>query len=214
MLKIGLTGGIATGKSYVRRHLETRGVPTIDADTVAREVVAPGTPGHDAVVDRFGLAVVGPSGAIDRPALGTIVFADAAARRDLEAIVHPAVHAAILSWLDARARDAGAWLAVADIPLLFETGRRYPFDAIVVAACPPEVQLARVVARDQLTEDAARQRLAAQWPIDEKVRLADYVVWTDGGYEATDRQVDEVIAALEQRAGHLHRGRSPGASTG
>jgi dephospho-CoA kinase len=199
MLRVGLTGGIATGKSYVRQRVEARGLPTIDADTVARGVVAPGTAGYDAVVARFGRAVVDARGELDRAALGAIVFTDAGARRDLEAIVHPAVYATIVSWLDARARDAGSWLAVADIPLLFETGRRYPFDLVVVAACAPDVQLARVMARDRLTKAAARQRIEAQWPIDEKVRLADYVIRTDGSFEETDRQVDELIEALRAR---------------
>ncbi|MCL4847624.1 MAG: dephospho-CoA kinase [Acidobacteria bacterium] len=198
MLSVGLTGGIATGKSYVRRHVEARGFPTIDADTVAREVVAPGTAGCAAVVARFGQPVVDAQGGLDRAALGAIVFADAGARRDLEAIVHPAVHATIVSWLE-RTRDEGSWLAVADIPLLFETGRRYPFDLIVVAACAPEVQLARVMARDGLTEAAARQRIEAQWPIDEKVRLADYVIRTDRSFEDTDRQVDDLIETLRAR---------------
>lgn len=199
MLSVGLTGGIATGKSYVRQQVEARGFPTIDADTVARAVVAPGTAGYGAVVARFGPPVVDARGGLDRAALGAIVFADAAARRDLEAIVHPAVYATIVSWLDARARDEGSWLAVADIPLLFETGRRYPFDLIVVAACAPDVQLARVMARDGLTEAAARQRIEAQWPIDEKVRLADYVIRTDRSFEDTDRQVDELIETLRAR---------------
>ncbi len=200
MLKVGLTGGIATGKTYVRRRLASRGVPTLDADLLAREVVAPGTPGFEAVVGRFGPGVVAASGALDRARLGAIVFADDAARRDLEAIVHPAVYEAVVAWLDAEARRNRSALAVADIPLLFETGRRYPFDAIVVVACPPALQVARLRARDGLDEAAARQRLAAQWPIDDKVRLADYVVRTDGRFEDTDRQVDALLDTLTARA--------------
>lgn len=200
MLRVGLTGGIATGKSYVRAHLESIGVPTIDADILARRVVEPGSEGLALVAARFGPAVLTPAGELDRPALAALVFADAGARRDLEAIVHPRVYAAISAWFEQLEAD-GASLGVADIPLLFETGREGDFDVVVVAACPAALQVERVRSRDGLTEEAARRRVAAQWPIDEKVRLADYVVRTDGTFAATDRQVAEVHAALEQRAG-------------
>jgi dephospho-CoA kinase len=199
MLRVGLTGGIATGKSYVRARFEALGLPTVDADLLARQVVERGTHGLAALVARFGPEVLGPDGSLDRSRLGARVFADAAARRDLEVIIHPRVFTAISEWFDARAGE-GLALGVADIPLLFETGRAGDFDVVVVAACPPEVQVTRVQARDGLSETAARQRLAAQWPIDEKVRLADYVVRTDRSFADTDRQAEEVCRALRAHA--------------
>jgi dephospho-CoA kinase len=201
MLKVALTGGIATGKSYVRGRLAALGAPTLDADRLAREAVAPGSPGFHAVVARFGSDVVAPDGTLDRARLAAIVFADEAARHDLEAIVHPVVYANIEAWLAALAAQAPAPpLAVVDIPLLFETGRAGAFDAVVVVACAPALQVARVIARDGATEAEARRRLAAQWPIEEKVRRADLVIRTDGSFEDTDRQVQEVYAALLRRA--------------
>lgn len=199
MLRVALTGGIGTGKSYVRARFALRGLPTIDADAVARDVVAPGTPGLARVVDRFGAGVLRPDGSLDRPALAAIVFADVRAREALEAIVHPAVRRVVDEWLAAE-RACGTGIAVADIPLLFETGRDADFDVVVVAACAPEEQVRRVMRRDGASEAAARARLAAQWPIEEKSRRADYVIRTDGAFAETDRLVDEVIAALRDRA--------------
>jgi dephospho-CoA kinase len=198
MLRAALTGGIATGKSYVVQRLRQAGVPVVDADVLAREVVAPGTPGLRAVAERFGPAVLDAAGALNRPALAAIVFADPEARRELEAIVHPAVRSGIDEFL-AGLPPATAF-AVADIPLLFETGRAGDFDAIVVAACPPAMQIERVMARDGATREQAEQRLTAQWPIDDKVRRADYVIDTSTSFDATDAAVDEVIAALRARA--------------
>ena len=197
---MALTGGIATGKSHVRAAFENLGVPTIDADLLARAAIAPATPGFDAVVRRFGSTVVTPGGAIDRSRLAAIVFADPTARQDLEAIVHPIVRNQIDTWfagLD-RARHA---FAVADIPLLFETGREQVFDAVIVAAADPAVQIQRVIARDGMNEAAARQRLSAQLSIDSKIERADYVIRTDGTTEDTDRQVAATFEALQERFG-------------
>lgn len=198
MVRVALTGGIATGKSAVLRRLQARGVPVIDADVLAREVVAPGTEGFTAVVDRFGAAVLGADGALDRRALGAIVFADAGARADLEAIIHPAVYRAIAGWF--ASLPAGTAVAVADIPLLFETGHAGDFDRIVVGACPPDEQVRRVMARDGVSRAEAEARLAAQWPIGQKVALADHVIWTTGTYDETDQKVDEVLTLLRQGA--------------
>jgi dephospho-CoA kinase len=193
--RIGLTGGIATGKSYVRSGFEALGVPTIDADTLAREAVAPGSEGLAAVVKRFGPGVLDPSGALDRRRLAAIVFDDPDARRALEAIVHPFVRAQAAAWF--RALDPARHpFAIADIPLLFETGGNRDYHAVIVTACDPEEQVRRVVARDHITEAEARQRIAAQLPIDEKVRRADYVIRTDGTHEETDRQVREIFGQL------------------
>jgi len=198
MLRVALTGGIATGKSYVARRMRAAGVPIVDADVLAREVVAPGTPGLEAIVARFGAGVLGADGTLDRARLADIVFRDPAARRDLEAIVHPAVRAAIDRFFEALLPSTP--FGVADIPLLFETERAGEFDAVVVAACAPDLQIARVIARDGASREQALQRLAAQLPIAEKVRRADYVIDTSGPFGATDAAVDELLAALRDRA--------------
>ena len=193
--RIGLTGGIATGKSYVRSKFEDLGVPTIDADILARQAVAPGSEGLTAVVARFGAGVLDAAGALDRRRLAQIVFGDAAARRDLEAIIHPFVRAQADAWF--RQLDPAQHpIAIADIPLLYETGGDTLYEAVVVTACEPEEQIRRIVERDHVTEAEARQRLAAQMPIEEKVRRADYVIRTDGSHADTDRQVREVHRKL------------------
>jgi dephospho-CoA kinase len=194
MVRLALTGGIATGKSGVLRLLQARAIPTIDSDVLAREVVAPGTEGLRAVVDRFGKGVLDRDGALNRRALAATVFADAEARADLEAIVHPAVYSAIRRWLKSLPPETP--VAVADIPLLYETGHQGDFDRVLVVACPPDEQLRRVMARDGASEADARARLAAQWPIADKVARADDVIWTTGTHEATARQVDELIGKL------------------
>jgi dephospho-CoA kinase len=194
-LRIALTGGIATGKSHVRAVLERLGVPTIDADTLAREAVAPGSPGLAAVVARFGREFLDSSGALDRRALGDVVFRDAGARRDLEAIVHPHVRRAMDAWFESRDPSSHP-LAVADIPLLYETGREGEFDKVIVTACRPESQIHRLMARDSLTEAEARHRVRAQLPLEDKVRRADFVIRTDGTYDETEADVQRVVAVL------------------
>ncbi len=198
MVRVALTGGIATGKSHVSRALAARGIPTIDADVLAREALAPGSTGARAVVERFGDAVRAPGGAIDRKALGRIIFGDAQARRDLEAIVHPCVYERIDDWF--RTVESPAGFAVAEIPLLFETAREHDFDRVVVVACAPERQIERAMARDGLAEADVRARLAAQWPIREKVAKADHVIHTDGTFAETDEQIERVIEALRREA--------------
>lgn len=193
MRKVALTGGIATGKSWVRRRFAHHGVPTIDADTLAHAAVAPGTPGAARILKRFGAAVLAPDGSIDRKALGRIVFGHEQARRDLEAIVHPAVYEAIEAWFAALPPVV---YAVADIPLLYETGREGDFDTVVVTACEPDEQVRRLTARDGLSVDSAQQRIQAQLPLAEKVRRADHVIRTDGTHAETDAQVDALVAAL------------------
>ena len=194
MLRAALTGGIATGKSFCLARFAAHGVPTIDADRLAREAVAPGTPGLQAIVSRFGNDLILPDGTLDRIRLGSVVFADDSARADLEAIIHPEVYRRIREWL--ANQPHGTRVAIADIPLLFETGHEHDFDVVIVAACDPDEQLRRLMARDRLTIDAARARLAAQWPIDEKERRADYVIRTDGAHAETERQVETVLRSL------------------
>ena len=195
MKRVGLTGGIATGKSHVRAVFEALGVPTIDADVLAHEAVAPGSAGFEAVKARFGPDVVDSRGVLDRRKLGSLVFADGQARKDLEAIIHPGVVTAIERWfssLDAQAHP----FAIADVPLLYEAGRERDYDVVIVTACELPTQIRRVMARDGITEAEARQRIAAQLPIDEKVRRADHVIRTDGLLASTNAQVHEVYRRL------------------
>lgn len=198
MLQVALTGGIATGKSYCLGRFAALGIPTIDADRLAREAVAPGSPGLAAVAQRFGAHIVREDGTLDRAALARIVFSDRTARADLEAIVHPDVYRRIREWF--AQLPHGTTVAMADIPLLFETGHEHDFDAVVVAACTPEEQLRRLVARDGLSETDARARLEAQSPIDEKVRRAQFVIRTDSGFPQTDEEIERIYRKLARQA--------------
>jgi len=193
-LRIALTGGIATGKSHCAARFTALGVPLIDADQLARDVVQPGSPALAAIGALFGPHVIDVSGALDRQAIARVVFADAEARRDLEAIIHPHVYAAIERWFDGLSAPFG----IADIPLLFETNRAADFDAVVVAACPSEQQLNRLRQRG-LSDTDARHRLASQLPIEDKVSRADFVIDTSGSIEQTDEQVVEVWERLRAR---------------
>ena len=199
MFRVALTGGIATGKSHVRGRFEALGIDTIDADRLVHEALGPGTQATISIAHRFGSAVIAVDGSVDRRRLGEQVFADDEARRDLEKLLHPAVYAAIAEWFDALAR-AGKALGIADIPLLYETGHEGDVDAVIVAACGPEEQVRRVMARDGLSLEDARQRVAAQMAIEDKVKRADFVIWTTGTLEETDRQVEELAKTLKKRA--------------
>ena len=199
LLRAALTGGIATGKSYVRARVAGHGIPTLDADTLAREAVSPGSTGLTEVVARFGAGVLAADGSLDRQALAAVVFADPQARADLEAIIHPRVREATGTWLD-RLAIAGESLAIVDIPLLFETGREHDFDRVIVTSCPRSQQVVRVVERDGLTAAQAEARIDAQLPTDEKVRRADFVIDTGGTFGDTNRQVDRVVEKLLELA--------------
>lgn len=194
-MRVALTGGIATGKSHVRARFERLGIPTVDADILARDAVAPGTVGLAAVVRRFGTDVCDADGTLNRSRVGAIVFHDPDARRDLEKIVHPYVREMTEQWF-ASLDPERVPFAVADIPLLFESQREGYFDTVIVTACEPEAQLRRLMARDGLGEAEARQRIAAQWPLEKKIAGADYVIRTDGTFDETDRQVDAVVSRL------------------
>jgi len=198
MLRAALTGGIATGKSFCLSRFAALGAATIDADLLARDVVAPGSDGLDQVVRRFGSGMLLADGRLDRPALGRLVFGDRAARADLEAIVHPLVYRRIADWF--ADLPSGTRVALADIPLLFETGHEHDFERVVVCACDAAEQLRRLVTRDQLSGAEARARLAAQWPIAEKVRRADYVIRTDGTFAETEAHVRQVYEVLGSEA--------------
>ncbi|MGQ0734558.1 MAG: dephospho-CoA kinase [Acidobacteriota bacterium] len=194
MRRLALTGGIATGKSYVAHRLTAEGVPVVDADALARAAVAPGSPALAAIVDRFGEEMLSADGSLDRGRLARLVFTDATARADLESLIHPEVRRGIDHFF--RGLPAATPFAVADIPLLFETGRATDFDAIIVAACSPETQLARLMARDKLSIAEATSRIAAQLPIEQKRQRADHVIDTEGSWAETDARVEELLRRL------------------
>jgi dephospho-CoA kinase len=195
LLKVALTGGIATGKSYVLDQFRKHGVPCLDADELAHGVTSAGTDATAAIAARFGDHILAPDGSVNRAKLGPIVFADPAARRAVEAIVHPAVYRALAAAIGTLEAADDAPLVIADIPLLFETGADKQFDRVIVTSCPPAMQIARLMERG-LSETAARQRVAAQWPVDEKASRADFLITTDKRFADTNRQVEEVLEAL------------------
>lgn len=195
--RIALTGGIATGKSYVSSKIKEAGVPIVDADVLSREVVAPGTLGLAAVRKRFGPDSVRRDGTMDRVRIAQVVFKDKRARLDLEAIIHPAVQRAIDDFFAQLPKRTP--FAVADIPLLFETKREGQFQSVVVVACPRELQLTRLMERSKLSKEDAERRLAAQLPIDQKVKKANHVIRTDGTFEETDAQIADLIKKLSEK---------------
>ncbi|WP_086562285.1 dephospho-CoA kinase [Streptomyces africanus] len=197
MLKVGLTGGIGAGKSEVSRLLVERGAVLIDADRIAREVVAPGTPGLAAVVEAFGEEVLTADGSLDRPRLGSIVFADAAKLATLNAIVHPLVGARSRELEEAAADDA---VVVHDVPLLTENGLAPLYDVVIVVEASPETQLDRLVRLRGMTEEDARARMAAQATREQRREIADIVVDNDVPLEDLERRVKDVWAELTRRS--------------
>ena len=195
MLKVALTGGIATGKSHVLEELRRRGIPCLDADVLAHGATAAGTESTQAIAERFGADVLAADGAVDRQKLAAVIFADDQARRDLEAIVHPAVYRAIGAGLRAF-ESLGDALAVVDVPLLYETGHEGDFDHVIATTCAADVQMRRLLSRG-LSKQEARARLAAQWASAEKAARADFVIETGGTFEETRRQLDEILRRLE-----------------
>lgn len=203
MLLVGLTGGIGSGKSTVAAALAARGASVVDADQVARQVVEPGGPAYAPLVGRFGPAVLGPDGRIDRGALASLVFGDRAALADLNAITHPAIGAVMADRVAALSSEAE--VVVLDIPLLNEESRRrYRFDAVVVVDTPEEVAVSRLVEHRGFTESDARARIAAQISREERRALADFVVDNSGDRAALAGQVDrlwDALGELGRRAG-------------
>jgi dephospho-CoA kinase len=190
MRLIGVTGGIATGKSTVDRMLEAHGAAVIDADQLAREVVRRGEPALQEVATRFGPDVIQPDGTLDRERLGKIVFADPEARRDLDQITHPRI-AELTRDRIAAALASPAPLVAVDIPLLFENARESMFEGVLLVYAPREVQVRRLRERNGLDEAAALQRLGAQLPIDEKRDRATWIIDNTHGLDATGRAVDD-----------------------
>ena len=198
MLRVGLTGSIGVGKSFVTSVLAELGCRVLDADTTAREVVAAGTPGLRAVVEAFGADTLRPDGTLDRAHLGAIVFADEAKRLLLNSILHPFIIAAqdeqLRQW---EGRDAGA-IAVVDAALMIESGGYKRFDKLIVVHCDPEIQLERLMARNAISREDAARRIAAQMPQDEKKRYADFLIDTSYGFEDARRRTKEVYGQLRE----------------
>lgn len=197
MLKVGLTGGIGAGKSEVSRLLVGYGAVLIDADRIAREVVAPGTPGLAAVVEAFGEDVLGADGALDRPKLGSIVFADPEKLAVLNEIVHPLVGRRSRE-LEAAAADDS--VVIHDVPLLAENALAALYDLVIVVDASPETQLDRLVRLRGMTEDDARARMAAQATREKRLAIADIVIDNDVPLETLERRVRDVWAELARRA--------------
>ncbi len=194
----GLTGGIASGKSTVAARLRAHGVPVIDADEVAREVVTPGSEGLAAVVEAFDRGVVAADGTLDRKGLAAIVFGDDARRRQLNAILHPRISRRTIE-RSAELAARGETLACYEAALIIENGAAEVFRPLVVVVCPEAEQLARLMARDGATHDEAMARIRAQMPLPEKVRAADHVIDTSGTIEATRQRTDDVLGAIMQK---------------
>jgi dephospho-CoA kinase len=193
VLRVGLTGGIGSGKSEVSRRLAERGAVVIDADLLAREVVEPGTDGLTEVVEEFGRHLLGADGRLDRPALGRLVFGDPDARRRLEAIIHPRVRARAAEIEAAAAPDA---IVVHDIPLLVETGQADRFDVVLVVDVPPGVQLERLVTQRNLSDAEARERIASQATREQRLAVADVVIDNSGSLADLDAAVAEAWSRL------------------
>ena len=198
MLLVGLTGGIGSGKSTAARMLRERGAVVFDADVLAREAVAPGTEGHRAVVERFGADVLAPGGELDREALASVVFADPAARRDLEAIVHPEVRRLFAEGSEVY-RDTDR-VVVLSAPLLVETGMHSAFDVLVVVAVPVSVQVERLMRDRGMSEASVRARIDAQAPLEDKAAVADILLDNEGSPEELARQIDRIWDGLAARA--------------
>ncbi|MGH3388135.1 MAG: dephospho-CoA kinase [Actinomadura sp.] len=197
MLRVGLTGGIGSGKSEVSRRLAERGAVLIDADVLAREVVEPGTPGLAAIVREFGAGMLLPDGTLDRPKLGSIVFADEERRRALNAITHPLVGRRSQELLEAAPPDA---IVVYDVPLLAENDLAGFYDVVVVVDVAVETQLARLAGPRGMTEADARARVAAQATREQRRAIATHVIDNSGSLEELDARVDRLWADLTSRA--------------
>lgn len=195
-LLVGLTGGVATGKSTVSAMFRALGCVIIDADLLAREVVEPGQPAYREIVEAFGPGVLQPDGGLDRKALGAVVFADSARRRRLEAITHPRIRERFAARLAELAGQGFDGIVIFDAPVMIESGNYRTMDRLVVVTSDEASQVARQQARDVLGEAGARRRIESQMPVAEKARLADYVVDNSGDLAATEAQVREVHRAL------------------
>lgn len=191
---LGLTGGIACGKSYVARLLRQRGIPVLDADAISRSLTAPGGEALPAVRAAFGDQVF-DGDALNRRALGEIVFADAAARKQLEDILHPL----IIARMQQETLSAGTALVAWDVPLLYETGMNAQCDEVWCVSIPSGMQVRRVMRRDHLSRQQALRRMASQMPLEEKRRRADHVIDTSGNFRSTNRRVRGLLRSMQRR---------------
>jgi len=199
MFSVGLTGGIACGKSNALRCFRSLGAHTIDADVIAREVVEPGKPAYDKILDEFGPSIIGLEGQINRKELGGIVFSDPVALQKLNEIVHPFVlqeEKRRIATLEAEEPGSKSQIVIVDASLMIETGTYRKYQAIVVVYCPPSVQLRRLMLRDGISESQARQRIESQMPTLEKIQYGDYVIETSGKLSDTYTQVKQVYSEL------------------
>ena len=196
MLKVGLTGSIAIGKSFVCDCFRELGCHVLDADKTAREVVEPGTAGLLQIVREFGNYILQSTGELDRKKLGGIVFADEEKRKLLNSIVHPLVIEAQDRWIKTCEKADPYGIAIIDAALMIESGGYKRFDKIIVVWCKPAIQLGRLMLRDNLSERDAKARIDAQMPQEEKKRVADHLIDTSGGFEDTRNQVNEVLRQL------------------
>ena len=197
MLKVGLTGSIAVGKSYVCGIFRELGAFVLDADDTAREVVAPDTRGWQLIIQSFGSNILLPNNEIDRAKLGAVVFADEKKRQLLNSIVHPLVIENQDAWLREKEAESPDGLAIIDAALMIESGSYRRFEKIIVVWCDAETQLRRLMSRNNLSEHEALQRINAQMPQEEKKRFADYTINTTDGFESARRQTIEVFERLK-----------------
>jgi dephospho-CoA kinase len=197
MLKVGLTGSIAVGKSYVCEIFRELGAVVLDADLTAREVVEPNTTGWHLIVENFGESVLQSNKQIDRAKLGAIVFADEAKRQLLNSIVHPLVYEAQNQWLVMQETQYPHIIAIIDAALMIESGGYQRFDKLIVVWCQPEIQLERLMLRNNLSETEALKRINAQMPQDEKKRFADYLIDTSEGFASAKTQTIEIYEQLK-----------------
>lgn len=188
---IGLTGGIASGKSTVARMLADRGARLVDADEVAREIVRPGEPALEAVASLFGQAVLCPDGTLNRQELGRIVFRDKEQLAKLEAITHPAIRARMQERIHNYAKEDARGLIVADVPLLYETKQEHLYEGVLVVYVPKELQTERLMDRNGMSREEAERRIALQMDMEEKRRRADWLIDNSGSVEETERQVQQ-----------------------
>ncbi|HEX8775116.1 MAG TPA: dephospho-CoA kinase [Pyrinomonadaceae bacterium] len=200
MLRVGLTGSIAVGKSFVSAVLAELGCHVLDADKTAREVVASGTPGLRALVESFGEEVLLADGSLDRAGLGAIIFADESKRTLLNSLLHPYIIAAQDEQLRRWEGEDPTGIAVVDAALMIESGGYRRFDKLIVVHCRPEIQAARLMARNNLSLEEASRRIAAQMPQEEKMRYADFLIDTSEGFEPTRQQAIKVYEALRALA--------------
>ena len=198
MLKVGLTGSIAVGKSFVLGALAELGCHVLDADATAREVVAPGTPGLKAVIDAFGDDILSADGTLDRTKLGAIVFADEARRLQLNSILHPFIIAAQDKQMRDWETEYPQGIAVVDAALMIESGGYRRFDKLVVVHCRPEVQLQRLMSRDAISRVEAEQRIGAQMAQEDKRRYGDFLIDTSEGFEDTRQRTEKVFQKLSE----------------